>query len=174
LNKWRFYYFCKCKSKFFYLWVIFFKFDSVWELRWTIFKTLSKKTHLKSNSIWYLFFSRRTIGWEREVQEHQRRVGPNPQRIARLLNSNNHVNITSLSLFLLLLFEYLLLLLIKLFIIVILAITNIILASTLKNIHTKHRKKTEFRNLSFILFYIYIKRGNNVFFFFEKRKITKI
>ena len=36
-----------------------------------------------------LFFSRRTFGREREIQKHQRRVGPDPQRVARLLNNAN-------------------------------------------------------------------------------------
>ena len=35
--------------------------------------------------------NRRSFGGEREVQEHQRRIGPDPQRIARLLNNyKNH------------------------------------------------------------------------------------
>jgi hypothetical protein len=31
--------------------------------------------------------NRRIIGRKREIQEHQRRIGPNTQRIARLLNN---------------------------------------------------------------------------------------
>jgi hypothetical protein len=42
-----------------------------------------------------LLVSRRTFGREREVQEHQRRVGPNPQRVARLLSGVLMIMITS-------------------------------------------------------------------------------
>jgi len=33
--------------------------------------------------------NRRAIGREREIQKHQRRIGPDSQRIARLLNHLN-------------------------------------------------------------------------------------
>jgi hypothetical protein len=35
---------------------------------------------------YYSLFSRRTFGREGEVQEHQRRARPDPQRVARLLS----------------------------------------------------------------------------------------